>query len=108
MISAPAEQATNLKIPFAENNLRERTTTFDRSFFMSRPASSRRGVEQILATADNTMLVIKATKDGKLDVTSNSLVKRRTPRGAKFWRASASAGQDDGPEAAAGSSPISF
>ena len=27
-------------------------------------ATSRRGVEQILATADNTTLVIKATKDG--------------------------------------------
>ena len=31
-------------------------------------APSRRGVEQILATADHTTLVIKATKDGKLDV----------------------------------------
>ena len=35
-------------------------------------ATSRRGVEQILATCDHTTLVIKATKDGKLDIASNS------------------------------------
>ena len=41
---------------------------------MSNPVSSPsgRGVEQILATCDHTTLVIKATRDGKLDITSNS------------------------------------
>ena len=34
---------------------------------------SRRGVEQILATADHTTLVIKATKDGELGVTGKQL-----------------------------------
>ena len=43
---------------------------------MSPPGSSPsgRGVEQILATADHTTLVVKATKDGKLDVMSNAFV----------------------------------
>ena len=35
---------------------------------------SRRGVEQILATADHTTLVVKATKDGKLDLIQQQLV----------------------------------
>ena len=37
-------------------------------------AVPRRGIEQILATVDNTTLVVKATKDGKLDVMSNAFV----------------------------------
>ena len=49
-------------------NQRVSTTTPDECFVMSNPASSplRRGVEQILATADHTTLVVKATKDGRL------------------------------------------
>ena len=41
---------------------------------------SRRGVEQILATADHTTLVIKATKDGKLDITSSAFVEDKAGR----------------------------
>jgi hypothetical protein len=41
-------------------------------------AAPRRGVEQILATCDNTTLVVRATKDGKLDVMSNAFVEDRT------------------------------
>jgi len=53
---------------------------------MSNSASAplRRGVEQILATADHTTLVVKATKDGKLDVTSNSFVEDKV-LGAADW-----------------------
>jgi hypothetical protein len=48
-------------------------------------AVSRRGVEQILATADNTTLVIKATKNGKLGLCvrcfeGETIAKTRAPR----------------------------
>jgi hypothetical protein len=35
-------------------------------------ALPRRGIEQILATCDNTTLVVRASRDGKLDVMSNA------------------------------------
>jgi hypothetical protein len=46
---------------------------------MSNPASTplRRGVEQILATADHTTLVVKASKDGKLDILCNAFVEEK-------------------------------
>jgi len=53
---------------------------------MSNSASAplRRGVEQILATADSTTLVIKATEDGELGVTSSPFVEDKV-LGAADW-----------------------
>jgi hypothetical protein len=48
-------------------------------------AAPRRGIEQILATTDGTTLVIKATNDGKLHVTSNSFVGRDFYRSTGGW-----------------------
>jgi hypothetical protein len=53
---------------------------------MSNTASSPslRGVEQILATADHTTLVVRASRDGKLDVMSNAFVEDKV-LGAADW-----------------------
>jgi hypothetical protein len=73
-LNGPAALRLPAAPPFPPRNLRESPTNQNECFVMSNPASppARRGVEQILATCDNTTLVVKASRDGKLEVMINA------------------------------------
>jgi hypothetical protein len=85
-LNGPAGLRLPAAPPSPPHNLRESPTTPEECFVMSNPASppSRRGVEQILATCDNTTLVVRASRDGKLDVTSSPFVEDKV-LGAADW-----------------------